>query len=155
RRVRLRRIPHGAAGRLLTLEPEAGLVGWPVDDEGELDRFPARRSVEGDDADIAVAIDPAAIRELQHQRRRVRAVEHRVTPHLPIGVARMAVVGEVQADRPAIVDAVLDLSPDLVVAEVGEEGKGALGYVHWGSPRIGSHSAAVATGTKSGESVEA
>ena len=51
--------------------------------------------------------------ELHQDALGVVEVEHRQAPHLPVGVARMRVVGELQSPRPAVLGAVLDLGEDL------------------------------------------
>src|SRR5947208_9681325 len=92
--VGARRIADVAAGRLLTVEPESALMLRPVDDEGDADRLPAVRGIEGGNADIAIAIDAPAIGELLHDPGGVAQVEHGQSPHLPKDVAGMRIVGE-------------------------------------------------------------
>src|SRR5262245_16241416 len=95
-----RRVADVAAGRFLPVEAQSGFVLWPVDDEGDPDRLPTVRGVEAGDADVAVAVDAAAVVELFHDAGRIAQVEHRQSPHLPIGVARMRIVGELDVHGP-------------------------------------------------------
>src|ERR1700751_4131981 len=125
-----RRVADVAPNRLLAVEPEARLDLRPVDDEGEAHRLPTVRGVEAGDTDVAIAIDPPAVGEFLHDARGVAQVEHRQAPHLPIGVAGMGIVGELKVDRPALVETILDLAPDLLVGEIGKEREAALGYAH-------------------------
>ena len=68
--------------------------------------------------------------------RGVLQVEHRVAVHLPVCVARVRIVGVLDAPRIALVQAVLDLQRDLGVAQVGQEAELALGQAPGG---IGHH----------------
>jgi hypothetical protein len=86
--------------------------------------------VEGDEADVVRGIGLAAAVQLQHDAGRVAQVEHGIAEHFPVDVARMRVVGVFDADRPALGQAVVDLLDDLLVAEVGQEGEGALCDAH-------------------------
>src|SRR5579859_1015884 len=131
----LRRIsPCGVAHRpsldLLAFQEEAALLGRAVDDEGQFHRFPAVRAVEGGNADIAIAERLAASGQLGQDAGGVLEVEHRLAPHLPIGVAGMRIVGEFDVHAITAVEAVLHLGLDLLVGEVGQEGITALGNAH-------------------------
>ncbi len=80
----------------------------------------------------------SALGELGHDPGGVVQVEHGVAPHVPVGVARVRVVGVLDRDRPLVVEAVLELSADLVVGQVGQEGEGSLCDAHGGSSlRVG------------------
>jgi hypothetical protein len=89
RGVGRRRVVHDPARALLARKLEPRLLGRSIDDERQPDRLPAQAGVEGDDTNIAVAINLAAFAQFHHQRRRIGIVEHRVSPHVPIGVARV------------------------------------------------------------------
>src|SRR5215471_11748896 len=134
RSIGMSRIAQIAAGGFLTVKAEAGLFLRPVDDEGNTNRLPAVAGIEAGDADVAVAIDAPAIGKLLHDARRVAQIEHRQTPHLPIGIAWMRVVGEFDVHRPALLQAILNLSADLRVGEIGQEREAALGYAHGHAP---------------------
>ncbi len=83
-----------------------------------------------------------------HDAGGVVQVEHRHAPHLPVGVAGMRVVGELDAHGPFLAQAIFDLRRNLRVGEIGQEGEGALGYAHRISPSIGqSDHTATAVGT--------
>ena len=83
-----RRKPGSSAGRLAM--------------KHEAHRLPARRRVEGEDADVAVAVALAALVELvDHAPAASRIVEHRVAPHLPVAVPRVRVVGVLEARPPS------------------------------------------------------
>src|ERR1700756_3405069 len=106
------------AGLLLPVEPETGLVFRAVDDEGDPDRLPSVARIEARNADVAIAVDAPAVVELLHDAGRIAQVEHWQSPHLPIGVAGMRVVGELDVHGPTLVQAILNLSRDLLVCEV-------------------------------------
>ena len=57
------------------------------------------------------------------------------------------------ADRPVLIQAVVDLRRDLLVGEVGQEGKAALGDAHDGVSSGAMAQATLAVGTKSDVSV--
>ena len=135
---------------LLRIEPEPAPLR-PVDDEGDPHRFPAMAGIEAEDADVAVAIDLAALVELHHHAGGVLEIEHRQAPHLPIGVAGMRIVGELDVHRPALVEAILHLRGDLSSVRSGRNEKQP-----WVSRMINvsSHGSTLAVGTKSGVSVD-
>src|SRR3954447_8831098 len=143
-------IGHVPALGLGAVEEEAGLLGRPVDNEGEAKGLPAGARVEGRDADVAVAEDLPALLDLVHHAGRVLQVEHRQAPHLPVGVPGVRVVRVLDVHGPAPLHAVVGLLLDLVGREVREEGEGPLGHSHVGVLA----QAAVGVGTKSGVSVE-
>ena len=70
---------------------------------------------------IPVAIDLTAFPQFHHQCCSVRIVEHRMRPHVPIGIAGVRIVRKFETDRPAIVDAILYLPGNLIVREIGQE----------------------------------
>ena len=74
----------------------------------------------------------AAGGDLEHDAGGVAHVEHRHAEHVPISVARVRVVGVLDADRPALVEAVFDLLADLFVAQIRQKREGALGDSHDG-----------------------
>src|SRR5271165_2775029 len=129
-RVGARGVADVAPLSFLAVKPEAGLMLRPVDDEGEAHRLPAVRGIEAGDADIAVAIDAPAVSELLHDPCGIAQVEHRQAPHLPIGVAGMRIVGELDVHRPALVETILDLASDLLVGQIGKKREAALGNAH-------------------------
>src|ERR1700738_451790 len=109
--------------------------------------------IESRETNITVAIGPAALREFHHHRGSVFYIEHWQAPHLPIGISRMRVVGELDVHRPAVIDAVLRLGSDLSVGQVRQERKTALCQSHEEISPF--QTATLAVGTKSGVSVEA
>src|SRR5690606_13749187 len=58
-----------------------------VDDEGHAHRLPATCRIERDQPDVGIGVGLAAGLDLHHGALCVHEVEHRVAPHLPIGVA--------------------------------------------------------------------
>ena len=88
------RVADLAVGLLRALEPEAGLVRRPADDERQRRRLAPERAVVGDDLHVVVA--GSASRAARTSRSATSAsssveVEHRLAPHLP--VARCAGAG--------------------------------------------------------------
>ena len=65
----------------------------------------------------------------------------------------MRIVGELDAHRPALPQAIFDLRGDLPVVEIGQERESPLGYAHDRFSLFRVHTAA-AVGTKSEVSVE-
>ena len=61
--VGFRRVSNIAAGHFVPLQPEAGFVLRPVDDEGQPHRFPAVAGIERRHPDVAVAVHLAALIE--------------------------------------------------------------------------------------------
>src|SRR5690349_894601 len=104
--ISARRVADVATDRFLPIKPETRLLLRPVHDEGEPHRLPTRRRIEARDADVAVAIDTTAIVEFFHDACRVAQVEHWQSPHLPISIAGMRVVGEFDVHRPTLVEAI-------------------------------------------------
>ena len=121
---------------LVPLEPEAGLVLGPVDDERQPQQFPAMAGIERRHPDVAVAIHLAAFGQFHHHASGVAQVEHRQSPHLPEIVAGVRIVGEFDVHRPALLQAILDLAGNLLVGEIGQERKAALGDAHDPAPYI-------------------
>src|SRR5207247_434572 len=145
-RIGPRRIARVATGSLLSIEPEAWFLLRPVHDEGDTNRLPAVAGVKAADANVAVAVDTAAIREFAHDAGGIAQIEHRQAPHLPIGVAGMRVVGELDIHRPAFLETILNLRRDLLIGEIRQEGKTTLGHTHH---QISCQTATLAVGTKS------
>src|SRR5690606_23254340 len=92
-RVAFDRVADGAALNLLPVDTESRLLFRAVDDKAHADRFPSGRGVEGDDPDIFPAMFLAAFVDLEDHSGGIRIVEHRMSPHLPIGVPGMRIIG--------------------------------------------------------------
>jgi hypothetical protein len=135
-RVAADAVADGAARTLGSREAEAGLVRRPVDDEAHRDALDAAGAVEGHQADVVVREGLAALGELVQHAGAVLKVEHRHAEHLPVGVARVRVVGVLDAPGVASGQAVVDLGADLVVGQVGQEAELALGDAAGG---VGHH----------------
>src|SRR5215218_7363164 len=75
--VGCRRVADVAAGHFMPIEAEAGLLLWPVDDEGQPHRFPAVAGIERRQADVALAIHFSAFIQLHHDASGVAEIEHR------------------------------------------------------------------------------
>src|ERR1700712_844894 len=128
--VGVHRVADLAVTSLLAVQAEARFVGGAVDQEGQGDGLPAEARVVGDDPHVALRVLLAAGADLVHHRGRVGQVEHRQSPHVPVRVAGMRVVGGLDRDRPLVAERVVDLEPDLVVGQVGQEREGSLGDPH-------------------------
>ena len=76
--------------------------------------FHAARGVECRHADVVIGEGLAAVVDLHQDPGRILEVEHRHAEHFPIGVARVRIVGVFDADRPAVLQRVLDLRGDLL-----------------------------------------
>ena len=63
----------------------------------------------------------------------------------------MRIVGDLDAHRPALPQAVFDLRGDLLIGEIGQEREGTLGHAHYLYSPV---QLATAVGTKSDVSVE-
>src|SRR2546421_1756421 len=72
---------------------------------------------------------PPALVDLIQDRRRVLHIKHRQSPHLPVGIAWVGVIGELYIDRPVVVQTVLHLHANLVIGQRRQEGKRSLGQV--------------------------
>src|SRR5208283_1319522 len=131
--VGARRVALRTAIDFLPLQLEARLFLRTVGDERQPYAFPSRRRIERREADIRPAlVDLAALRQLIQDSSRILEVEHRLAPHVPIGVAGMRVVGELDVHRPTVALAVGDLPGDLLIRQVGQETEGTLCYTHDG-----------------------
>src|SRR5947209_5408105 len=115
---------------LLPLQPEARLMLGPLDDEAQRRRLPPQGAVVRVDPDVLLGVGLAAAGDLEQDRRGVAHLEHRQAPHVPQKVAGVGVVGVLDRDRPAVVDAVLHLGLDLLVGEGRQVGEGPLRDVH-------------------------
>src|SRR6266487_3805879 len=124
--ITVQRVVYNAIVHVLPRQAEAGIVGWPVDDKRERERLTPLAAIVGAHADVMVRVGPAALVDLVQNRCRVFHIEHGQAPHLPVAVARVRIIGELYIDGPAIVQAVLYLQADLVVAQIRQEGKRAL-----------------------------
>ena len=62
----------------------------------------------------------------------------------------MGILGEFEAHRPTLVEAILNLRPDLLIGEVRQKREAALSDAHGFSPQAET----LIDGTKSGESVD-
>ncbi len=65
-----------------------------------------------------------------HDPRGVAQVEHRRAPHLPVRIARVRVISELDAQSPLLVECVLHLFANLFIGEVRKKREGALGNAH-------------------------
>src|SRR6185437_15068834 len=130
RRIRARGVVHGAARSLLAHQIEARFDRGTIDDERQPQRLPTAGGIERVELDVVVGEGLAAGAHLRHDPGGIADVEHRSAEHLPVRVARMRIVRVLDGHRPSLVEAVLDLTRDLLVREVGQEREGALGDSH-------------------------
>src|ERR1019366_4384137 len=119
--IRFRGVADVAAVRFMPLKTEPGLVFWPVDDERQPHRLPARTGIERGHPVVAVAVHLAAFVQLHQHAGGITEIEHRQTPHLPEIVSGMRIVGEFDVPCPALAETILDLSGYLLVGEIGQE----------------------------------
>src|SRR5437870_5727408 len=136
--VPVQRVADVAALALLPDEAEARLPRGAVDDEAHDDRLHAARGVERHQADVVLRKGPAAALQLEQHAGGILELEHRHAEHLPVGVARVRVVGVLDAPGVAAREAVVDLQRDLGIGELGEEAELALGDAVHG---VGHHGA--------------
>src|SRR5436305_5439598 len=136
--VPVQRVADVAALALLPDEAEARLPRGAVDDEAHDDRLHAARGVERHQADVVLRKGPAAALQLEQHAGGILELEHRHAEHLPVGVARVRVVGVLDAPGVAAREAILDLQRDLGIGELGEEAELALGDAVHG---VGHHGA--------------
>src|ERR1700694_3663510 len=149
RRVGVQGVPHHAILHFLTLEPESRLVLRAIDEKTQRRRLAPVGAVVAVHLDVKIGKRLPAGVDLEHDGRRILQVEHRQRPHVPERVARMRIVGVLDRHRPVVVDAVLDLRLDLLLAEVWQIGKCPLGDPH--GRRLAQ---TVRVGTASGTSVD-
>ena len=119
--IGFRRVADISPNDFLALEPEARLLLRPVDDEGNPDRLPTMTGIETRHSNVAIAIGAAAVSEFHHDSCGILQIEHRKTPHLPVDIPWVGIVGEFDVHCPALVEAILDLSRNLLVGEIGQE----------------------------------
>src|SRR6185437_13961348 len=94
-----------------------------------------------DEAEAGLCL--AAAVDRGHHAGRILDVEHRHAEHLPEGVARVRVVGVLDASGVAAVEPVLDLQRDLRVRQLRQEAELALGDLAY---RVGHHARAAPGG---------
>src|ERR1700722_13755069 len=114
-------VAHAASAGFLALEHEAGLLLGAVDDEAHGDALDAAGGIEGHEADVVVRKGVATVLQLHQYAGGVLQVEHRHAEHLPVGVARVRVIGVLDAPGVALLQSVLDLQRDLRIAELRQE----------------------------------
>src|SRR5579883_386259 len=142
---------------LLPREPESRLTRRAIDDEGHARGLPATRRIEGGDANVVVREGLAARIELHEHAGRILQVEHGVAMHFPVGVARVRVIGVLDADGPVVLERIVELPGELLVGEIRQERELPLGEA---LNAVGHHGerlrdqATVAVGTKSAVSVD-
>src|SRR6266702_134447 len=111
---------------LLTQQAETRIVRRSVHNERESNRLPSLAAVISTHADIVMRVGFAALVDLMQNRRWILFIKHWQSPHLPIGVARMGIIGELYIDGPVVVQTVLHLLTNLVVGQRWQEGNRSL-----------------------------
>src|SRR6266851_9215811 len=106
------RVVDTTAGSLGADKLEPGLLRGSVDDERHADRLEPFPGVEGEQLYVFLGMRRATGIDLDHRAGQVLHVEHRRAPHLPKCVAGMRIVGELDGDRPTLVERVFDLTLD-------------------------------------------
>ena len=121
-----------AARPLDAVEDEALLDRRPVDDERERGRLPAAHRVVRDQLDVVLREGLPRGADLAEDVLGVLLgrVEHGQAPQLPVGVARVRVVGVLDRHRPAVAERVADLRVDLLVGQLRQEGERSLRHFH-------------------------
>src|SRR5579859_2500004 len=122
-------IANDAVVRLLARQAKARIVRWSVHDKRKSDGLAALATVVSAHPDIVIWVGPAALVDLIQDRCRVLLVEHRQPPHLPVGITWVRVVGELNVERPVVVQAILYLHTNLVIGQRRQEGKCSLRQV--------------------------
>src|SRR6266436_419226 len=105
--VAVHRVADRAAPRLLTYEPETRLADRAVDDEAHGDALHAARGVEGNQADVVLREGLAAVLQLHQHPGSILQIEHRHAEHFPVGIARVRIVGVLDAPGVAAPKAVV------------------------------------------------
>src|SRR2546421_5169501 len=111
---------------ILAEQMKARIVRRSVHNERETNRLTTFTAVVGTYPDIVIRIVSTTLVNLLHDAYRIFHVKHRQSPHLPVGIARMGIVGKLYIYRPIIVKTILYLLADLVVGQWRQEGKGSL-----------------------------
>src|SRR6266568_8383536 len=127
--ITMQGVAHDTVMGLLAGQPEARILWRPVHDERDGDGLTTLTAVVGAHPDIVTGVGFAALVDLIQNCCRVLDVKHRQSPHLPVAVARMGIVGELYIYRPIIVKAILYLLADLIVGQWRQEGKCSLRQV--------------------------
>ena len=117
RGVAMQGIPYDAIMSILAEQMKARIVRRSVHNERETNRLTTFTAVVGTYPDIVIRIVSTALVNLMHDAYRIFHVKHRQSPHLPVGIARMGIVGELYIYRPIIVKAILYLLADLIVGQ--------------------------------------
>src|SRR5439155_25020147 len=125
----LQRIVGHPVVRFLASQGEGWIMRWPVHHKREGESLTTLPAIVGPDAYIVIWVSFTALLDLIENRPRILHVKHRQPPHLPIAVAWMGIISELDVDRPAIVQAVLYLHANLVVGQRWQEGKCSLGQM--------------------------
>ena len=112
---------HLAAAQLAALQRKSGLLARPAHDERQPQGFASQRGVKRVDLDVGLRKRLTARLQLAHDAGSVTNIEHGLAEHLPVGVARVRIVGVLDRHGPAIAQAVLDLARDLGIRQVGQE----------------------------------
>src|SRR5262249_20078072 len=102
-------VAHTAARAFAADEPEPRLARRTLDDEAHDDALDAAGGIEGDQPDVVPREAPAAVVQLQQHSGGIAQIEHRHAEHLPVRVARVRIVGVLDAPGIAVAQAVFDL----------------------------------------------
>src|SRR6266576_5590473 len=136
--VAVHRVADRAAPRLLTYEPETRLADRAVDDEAHGDALHAARGVEGNQADVVLREALPAVPQFRQHPGGVLEIEHRHAEHFPVGIARVRIVGVLDAPGVTAVQAIFDLQRDLSVRQFRQEAELPLRDLPYG---VGHHAA--------------
>src|SRR5438874_1473983 len=119
-------VAHDTVMGLLTGQAETRIVWRPVHDEREGDALAPLAAVVDTYPDIVMRVGFATLVDRIENGHRIPDVKHWQSPHFPVGVARMGIVGKFYVDGPVVVQTVLYLHTDFVVGQRRQEGKGSL-----------------------------
>src|SRR5664280_2699787 len=129
-RVGTNRVLDLAVPLLRPLHVKTGLVFGALHDEAQHGGLPALGSVVAVHLDVEVGECRTARIDFSHDIVGIREIEHGQSPHLPVHVSRMGVVGILDRQSPAIDKAISHLAFDFVVSEIGQIGKRPLSDSH-------------------------
>src|ERR1035441_9491976 len=115
---------------LRPLHIKTGLVFGTLHDEAQHGRLPALGSVVAVHLNVEVGESPAAFIDFSHDIVGIREIEHGQSPHFPVHVSRMGVIGVLDRYGPAVDKAISHLAFDFVVSEIGQIGKRPLSDSH-------------------------
>src|SRR5581483_4760918 len=127
---RANRVTHLPIRTFRALQFKTRFVLWPVHQEAQHGCLPAFLAVITVEFYVLIGESPPACSDFRHRHFRITPIEHGHSPHLPITVAGMGIVGMLDRYGPAIRHAITNLGDNFVVPEVGQIRKGTLSDSH-------------------------